>query len=112
MSIKVEKTDKTNEDFEDAVRLYRRAIVECEGQIEILEAAFQHVHDLPRQLQTVSLQVDRGEMTFEFLPLLRFLIPVSPSLSNNNSSKINRSLAFEIFEFDFAVGDFGVVGRL
>ena len=37
------ETDKTNEDFEDAVRLYRRAIAECDGQIEILEVGFLQV---------------------------------------------------------------------
>ena len=37
------QTSKTNDDFEDAVRLYRRAIAECEGQIEILEVGFLQV---------------------------------------------------------------------
>lgn len=37
------ETDKTNEDFEDAVRLYRRAIAECDGEVEILEVGFLQV---------------------------------------------------------------------
>ena len=37
------ETDKTNDDFEDAVRLYRRAIAESEGQVEILEIGFLQV---------------------------------------------------------------------
>ena len=37
------ETDKTNEDFEDAVRLYRKAIAECDGQVEILEVGFLQV---------------------------------------------------------------------
>ena len=37
------ETDKTNDDFEDAVRLYRRAIAKSEGQVEILEIGFLQV---------------------------------------------------------------------
>ncbi len=37
------ETDKTNEDFEDAVRLYRRAIAESDTPVEILEVGFLQV---------------------------------------------------------------------
>ena len=37
------ETDKTNDDFENAVRLYRKLIAECEGQVEILEIGFLQV---------------------------------------------------------------------
>ena len=37
------ETDKSNDDFEDAVRLYRRAIAQSEGQVEILEVGFLQV---------------------------------------------------------------------
>ena len=37
------ETDKTNDDFEDAVRLYRRAIAESEEPVEILEVGFLQV---------------------------------------------------------------------
>ena len=37
------ETDKTNDDFENAVRLYRKLIVECDGQVEILEIGFLQV---------------------------------------------------------------------
>ena len=37
------ETDKTNDDFEDAVRLYRRAIAESDGNVEILEVGFLQV---------------------------------------------------------------------
>lgn len=38
-----QQTDKTNDDFEDAVRLYRRAIAESDGNVEILEVGFLQV---------------------------------------------------------------------
>ena len=37
------ETDKTNDEFEDAVRLYRRAIAESDGDVEILEVGFLQV---------------------------------------------------------------------
>ncbi len=37
------ETDKTNGDFENAVRLYRKLIAECDGQVEILEIGFLQV---------------------------------------------------------------------
>ncbi|MBQ7226644.1 MAG: nucleoside hydrolase [Clostridia bacterium] len=37
------ETDKTNDDFEDAVRLYRRAIAKSDGDVEILEVGFLQV---------------------------------------------------------------------
>lgn len=37
------ETDKTNNNFEDAVRLYRKLIVESDGQVEILEIGFLQV---------------------------------------------------------------------
>lgn len=37
------ETDKTNDDFEDAVRLYRRALAESDGDVEILEVGFLQV---------------------------------------------------------------------
>ena len=37
------ETNKTNDDFEDAVRLYRRKIAEANGQVEILEVGFLQV---------------------------------------------------------------------
>lgn len=37
------RTDKRDEDFEDAVRLYRRLICEAEGKVEILEIGFLQV---------------------------------------------------------------------
>lgn len=37
------ETDKTNDDFEDAVRLYRRAIAKSEEPVEILEVGFLQV---------------------------------------------------------------------
>ena len=37
------ETDKTNDDFDDAVRLYRRAIAESEEPVEILEVGFLQV---------------------------------------------------------------------
>lgn len=37
------ETNKTNDDFLDAVRLYRKLIAECEGQVEILEIGFLQV---------------------------------------------------------------------
>ena len=38
-----QETDKTNDDFEDAVRLYRRLIAESDGEVEILEVGFLQV---------------------------------------------------------------------
>lgn len=37
------ETDKTNDDFENAVRLYRKLIAECDGEVEILEIGFLQV---------------------------------------------------------------------
>lgn len=37
------ETDKTNDDFEDAVRMYRRLISESDGNVEILEVGFLQV---------------------------------------------------------------------
>ena len=37
------ETDKTNDDFEDAVRLYRRLIANAQGEVEILEVGFLQV---------------------------------------------------------------------
>lgn len=37
------ETDKTNEDFEDSVRLYRRLLAESDGNVEILEVGFLQV---------------------------------------------------------------------
>lgn len=37
------ETDKTNDDFEDAVRLYRRLIANAQGDVEILEVGFLQV---------------------------------------------------------------------
>lgn len=37
------ETDKTNDDFEDAVRMYRRLIAESDGNVEILEVGFLQV---------------------------------------------------------------------
>lgn len=37
------ETDKTDDDFEDAVRVYRRLIAEAEGKVEIIEVGFLQV---------------------------------------------------------------------
>ena len=37
------ETNKTNDDFEDAVRLYRRLIANAQGEVEILEVGFLQV---------------------------------------------------------------------
>ncbi len=37
------ETDKTNDDFEDSVRLYRRLLAESDGEVEILEVGFLQV---------------------------------------------------------------------
>ena len=37
------ETDRVNDDFEDAVRLYRRAIAESDGDVEIIEVGFLQV---------------------------------------------------------------------
>jgi hypothetical protein len=37
------ETDKTDDDFEDAVRVYRRLIAETEGKVEIVEVGFLQV---------------------------------------------------------------------
>lgn len=37
------ETTKTNDEFEDSVRLYRKLIAECEGEVEILEIGFLQV---------------------------------------------------------------------
>ena len=37
------EADKTNDDFENAVRLYRKLIAECDGEVEILEIGFLQV---------------------------------------------------------------------
>lgn len=37
------ESTKTNDDFEDSVRLYRRLIAECDGDVEILEIGFLQV---------------------------------------------------------------------
>ncbi|MBQ2810075.1 MAG: nucleoside hydrolase [Clostridia bacterium] len=42
--------DKTNDDAEDAVRLYRRLLAESEGKVEIMEIGF--LHTLARALQS------------------------------------------------------------